>query len=279
MNWPMKKMSLVALLLVLASGCKELMSMLSSSFKEPAFNFKKLDLTDISLGGLNLDTVWALDNPNQVGISLASIDYALFVEQKQVVAGAPQQGFQIAPNATSDLHFPAGIKFADIAQVVSTFLTKDNATWKAEGGLGISTPIGTIRLPIAKEGLFEIPKIPGVQFGSPKVSNMGLTGATIEFPLTVTNKNTYGLPVNGLVGDIKLGGASLGKLSTGDLGAMAGKGDKMVTLPLQINFLSAGTAVMKMISGGNSQLKFDAQVQSGTQQMPIQVDQLVNFIK
>jgi LEA14-like dessication related protein len=275
----MKKTFLIALFVVATTGCKELLAMLQTSFQQPAFNFKKMDLTDISLGGLNLDTIWGLDNPNQVGISLASIDYALFVEQKQVVAGAPKQGLEIAPGGSTDLHFPAGIKFADIAEVVNVFLTKDNASWKAEGGLGIQTPIGVVRLPIAKEGLFEVPKVPDVKFGNPKVSNLGLTGATIEFPMTVTNKNTYGLPVNGLAGNLNIGGSSIGTISTGNLGDMAGKGDKQVSLPLTVNFLTAGAALVKAISGGNSQLKFDAKLQSGAQEMPIQIDQLVSFIK
>ena len=44
-----------------------------------------------------------------------------------------------------------------------------------EGGLGVQTPVGVIRLPIAKEGLFEVPKIPAVVFGNPRVTNVTST--------------------------------------------------------------------------------------------------------
>ncbi len=274
---PVTVLVLSAVLLV--SGCKALTDFLAGAFQKPGFNFKNLGLNDISLAGLTLDTIWQLDNPNSVGLSLASVKYALSVEEKQVVAGAPPNGLQIPAAGSTDMHFPAAIKFQDLAAVVQTFLTKDSGKYKAEGELGIQTPIGVIAFPLSKEGDFEIPKIPDVQFGSPKISNLGLTGATIEFPLNVTNKNSFALPVSGLGGALKMAGASIGNIDAGNLGAMDGKGVKQVSIPLKVNFLSAGMAVAKAISSGNAQLQFDAQVQSGGQALPVNVNQLVNFLK
>lgn len=274
-----------ALGLTILSGCAILRDLLLASqqtgagFNQPNFTFRNVALTEISLGGLNLDTVWDLNNPNPIGISLATVDYALFIENKQVVAGAPQNGLQIAANGATQLHFPAGIKFADIAQVVETFLTKDNASWRAEGSLGVQTPIGIIKLPIVKDGLFEVPKIPAIVFGNPRVSNIGLTGATIEFPMTVTNKNTYALPIGVVSGNLAIAGSNVGTLSTGNLGSMEGKGAHQVSLPLQVNFLSAAGAAVNAIRGGNAQVSFNAQVQSGQQTLPLKVDQLVNFVR
>lgn len=271
---------LLALSAALAfSGCKALLDFFKTAFQQPGFSFKNVALTDVSLGGLTLDTVWQLDNPNSVGLSLASVDYALFIDQKQVLAGAPAQGLQIPARGSTDLHFPAGIKFADLVGVVETFLTKDNAAWRAEGSLGVQTPVGLIKLPIAKDGQFEVPKVPQVAFGNPRVSNLTLQGATIEFPLTVTNRNSYALPVGGVTGTVALAGANLGTLSTGDLGAMDGKGTRQVALPLTVNFFSAGMAVARAVQGQNAQVTFNAQVQSGPTALPIRVDQLVNLVR
>ena len=148
----MKRIILVAVIAGL-SGCAYLADFLKGAqgaglFNQPTFTFKTANLEHITLGGLDLDTVWELNNPNNVGISLASIDYALFIEDKQVVAGQPQNGLQIGANGASNLHFPANIKFQDVAQVVETFLTKDRAKWKAEGSIGVQTPIGVIKLPM-----------------------------------------------------------------------------------------------------------------------------------
>ena len=269
----------LALSLLSLSGCQYLMQFLrSSGAKEPTFSFKNFNLTDASLAGINLDTVWDLGNPNPVSISLASIDYALFIEQKQVVAGRPQNGLQIAANGSSELHFPANIKFQDIVGVVDTFLNKDNASWRAEGSLGVQTPIGIVKLPIAKDGMFEVPKLPAIVFGNPRITNVTFTGATVEFPLTVTNKNTYALPL-AVVGNLAVAGANVGSISTGNLGAMEGKGAKQLTIPLNISFVNAVGAAASAVRGGNAQVTFNAQVQSGGQNVPVKIDQLLNFVR
>lgn len=275
----MKRALLAAVGLSILSGCAYLQQFLKTAFREPTFTFKNMLLNDVSLGGLNLDTLWDLNNPNNVAISLATVDYALFVEDKQVVAGHPENGLQLAANGSSELHFPANIKFQDVAAVVQTFLTKDFASWRAEGSIGVQTPIGVLKLPLAKEGQFEVPKLPAIVFGNPRVTNITLTGATVEFPLTVTNKNTYALPIAGVTGNLAVAGSNVGTLSTGDLGAMDGKGAKQVSLPLTINFLSAAGAVVSAVRGGNAQVSFNAQVQSGPQTLPIKVDQLVSFVR
>ncbi|MBL8923248.1 MAG: LEA type 2 family protein [Myxococcaceae bacterium] len=276
---PRRLLPLVAAVAVFSSGCAFLKQFLATAFQRPSFNFKNLGLTDISLGGLTLDTIWELRNPNNIGISLASVEYALAVEQKQVIAGAPPQGLQIAPNSASDLHFPANVRFQDLVAVVETFLNKDSASYQASGAIGVNTPIGVIRLPLATEGQFEVPKVPLVQFGNPRVTNVSFSGATVEFPLAVTNRNTYALPITGVSGALSLAGANIGTLSTGDLGNMEGRGVKNVSLPLTVNFLQAASAATVIARGGNAQVAFNAQVQSGGLGLPVNVNQLVNLLK
>ncbi len=273
----MRRLLAATFVLSLLSGCAYLSQFLSAAFKQPAFAFKNMALSDASLNGITLDTVWRLDNPNPVGLSLASIDYALEVEDKQVVSGGPRQGLQIAAQGSSELHFPAGIKFQDLVGVVQTFLNKDNAKYRASGSLGVQTPVGVIKLPLSTEGTFEVPKIPAIVFGNPRVSNVNFQGATVEFPMTVTNKNSYPLPVAAVIGNIALAGSNIGTISTGNLGAMQGKGDKQVSIPLTVNFLQAAGAATKIAQGGQAQVTFNAQLDSGGQKVPINLNQLVNL--
>ncbi|MFO0598350.1 MAG: LEA type 2 family protein [Myxococcaceae bacterium] len=282
MNRPhfMKRLFIVVAALLVLPGCALLEAFLrdaSAAFTQPTFTFRDARLTNYSLGGLDLDTVWDLGNPNDIGISLSSIDYALFIDEKQVVSGQPQNGLQIAARGSSELHFPANIKFVDVAQVVETFLTKDKAKWRAEGHLGVQTPIGEVKLPIAKEDFFEVPKIPAIAFANPRVSGLSLSGATIEFPLTVTNKNTYALPIGNVTGTLSIAGSPVGTLSTGNLGSMQGQGAHQVTLPLTISFISAAGAVVNAIRGGTAPVQFSAQVQSGQTSLPIKFDQPLTF--
>ena len=275
----MRRSLLVLIAALTVTGCAALRDFINAAFQKPTFAFKRLSLGDLSLAGLTLDTVWSLDNPNSIGISLASVDYALFIEDKQVLAGAPKEGLQVAPNGSTELHFPGAFKFQDVAAVVETFLNKDLATYRAEGSIGVQTPIGVIRLPLAKSGEFEVPKVPAISFGNPRVSNFSIQGVTFEFPLNVTNKNTYALPIAGVTGTLSLAGSNIGTISTGNLGALDGKGTHAVTLPLTVNFLSAGMGIFSAVQRGNAEVQFNAKLQSGATEVPLNVQQLVNFVR
>jgi LEA14-like dessication related protein len=263
--------------LVLFTGCASLQKLLKSAFKPPRLTFKTARLAKASLADATVDVVYQLDNPNPLGLSLASIDYAFFVEDKQVVAGTPPKGLNIAAKGKSELVFPANVKFSDIAPVVTTFLTKDAARYKVQGSVGIQTPAGVLKFPLAHEGTFEVPKIPQVQFDSPRIANVTLQGATVEFPLTVTNRNSFPLPVAGISGGLKVAGASVGNLSTGDLGMLEPGSTRQIKLPLTINFMSAASAANALRSGGNAQVKWDGKLVSGGQNVPLDVSQLLNF--
>jgi LEA14-like dessication related protein len=278
MNPKNRSLFLLATLgLSLLAGCASLQRMAKNAFQKPRLTFKTARLQQASLADATVDLVYQLENPNPLGLNLASIDYAFFVEGKQVVAGTPPKGLSIAARGKSDLVFPANVKFADIAPVVQTFLTKDSAQYKAQGSIGIQTPLGVLRFPLEHEGTFEVPKVPQVQFDSPRITNVTLQGATVEFPLTVRNRNTFPLPVGGISGALKVAGASVGNLSTGDLGLLEPSGTRQLTLPLKINFLSAASAANALRSGGNAQVKLEGQLLSGGQNVPLDVAQLLNF--
>ncbi|MDC0712832.1 LEA type 2 family protein [Stigmatella sp. ncwal1] len=271
----MKRSLLVLLAVTLATltGCATLKKL----FKRPTVSFKTARLSSASLSDATVDLVYEVRNPNSFGLSLAKVDYAFFVEGKQVVAGSPRKGLQLKAGDTSELVFPANVRFADIVPVVQTFLNKDAAAFKAQGNLGIDTPIGVLSFPLEKEGTFEVPKIPKVLFDAPRIANISLTGATVEFPLTITNRNSFPLPVAAISGALKLAGANVGTLSTGNLGQLDGGGAKQVTLPLQINFAQAAQAATALRSNNAQQLSWSGQVSSGTEKVPLNLSQLVNF--
>lgn len=270
---------LFALSLTTLAGCATLQSLLNGAFKKPTLKFKTARLSEASLSDATVDLVYELDNPNGLGLKVASVDYAFFVEGKQLVAGKPREGVNLKANGKSQLVFPANVKFADIAPVVTTFLDKDVAAFKAQGSLGIQTPLGVLRFPLEKEGTFPVPKIPQVQFQAPRITNVTLSGATVEFPLAITNRNAFPLPVAGITGALKVAGASVGNLSTGNLGMLDGSGTKQVTLPLTINFASAASAAMALRSGGNAQVSLTGNLTSDAQSVPLNLNQLLNFTK
>ena len=270
---------LVLSFFVSLSGCAALTELFNAAFQKPTLHFVSAQPSNVALTGMQLDTVWEIENPNPVGLSLARTDYALFIDDHQVVAGHPPNGVTIPATGRGQLTFPAQIKFADIAPVLMTFLNKDRATYRVEGTVGIKTPIGVINFPLVAKGDFEVPKIPQVALQNPRVTNLTLQGATVEFPMTVTNRNSFQLPVSGITGTLFVGNASVGTVSTGDLGQVPPKGTRQVSLPVSINFLQGAGAAMNAIQGGTANVRFQAQMGSGGTSVPIDVSQALKFVR
>ncbi|MBI3182817.1 MAG: LEA type 2 family protein [Myxococcales bacterium] len=271
-----RRLLAAAAVLLAFSGCTFLRDLFTRAFRKPTLQFRTVTLGDAALSGITLNTHWSLDNPNSIGLSLAEVDYALFVEGKQVVAGKPPAGLTIPARGSSELVFPANVKFADIAPLVQTFLTQDYARYRAEGHLGVQTPIGILKLPLSYEGQFEVPKLPEVQLGSPRIANLSLQGATLELPLTVTSRNSFELPIGGLSGSLAIAGANVGNLSTGEVGVLPGRGTRQLNLPITVNFASARAAAAALAQGSGT-VSFNGQLQSGGALIPISFSQHLSF--
>ena len=271
----MRKPLLVCLPLLLC-GCALLRDLAQATFQNPTLTFKDAKLGDASLGGATVNLTYVLENPNPIGLSLAEVGYAFSVEGKQVVAGAPAKGLTIPASGRTELVFPASVKFAELAPALVTFLKKDSAAYRAEGFLGIQTPVGVIRVPLAKEGTFEVPKLPKVELGAPRITDVSFSGAKVQLPLSLTNRNGFALPIGGLDGAIQMGGATLGTVSTGDMGSVGTGETKQLTLPLTLRFQNALSG-LSSVTGGPVTLAFNGNLKSGPVSIPLNFSQTVTF--
>lgn len=269
----------IASALFLLAGCAALQNFAQSAFTAPTLDFKSADVTDVSLSGATVNLVYTVHNPNSVGLSLADVDYSFLVEGKQVAAGRPPHGLHLPANGSADVTFPAQVKFADLGAVLETFLTKDVAHYRAEGHLGVDTPIGVVTLPLSKEGQFPVPKVPAVAFQAPHVTDLSWNGATLQIPLTVTNRNGFALPVGGISGNLKIAGVPVGEITTGGLGALEPNARREVTLPLTVHFTSAAVGLVQALRGGEANIQFSGSLQSGAARIPVQKAQLLSILR
>ena len=270
---------LAVVLLLTLSSCAALTEVVQAVFQKPKLTFKTARLANLSLEGLTLDTVWQLDNPNAIGLSLARADYKLSVEGKQVVAGQPPNGLQIPAQGSTELTFPAGIKLRDIFPLAQDLATKDYAKYRVEGVVGVETPIGVLDFPLSYEGQFEVPKLPSVQLQPPKVTKLSFQGTTVEFPIAVTNRNSFALPLSGITGALKVGGVSVGRVSTGDLGQLDGKGTRVVSVPIDFDLWNTAGVVAQAVQGGSANVELEGQLSSGSTTMPIDLSQVLKFLR
>ena len=262
--------------LALLPGCAFLQNLFNQAFQKPTLTFKAVNLRDVSFGGATLDVIYTLRNPNPIGLSLAEVDYALSIEGHGVVSGRPPNGLTLARNGSADLTFPATVRFQDLAPVLETFLNKDTAHYRAQGHVGLRTPLGVLRFPISKEGQFEVPKIPALQLQSPRVTGLSFHGATLELPVAVTNRNSYALPIGGISGALQVAGHPVGSLNLGSLGTLSGRQSRTLTIPVSLQFAEAAQA-MAALRGSSTTLGFQGQVSSGGHSLPVHLTQVVSL--
>jgi LEA14-like dessication related protein len=266
----------VSLSILALCGCSWLRQMAASGFQKPSLAFKDASLSDVTLAGATVNLVFTVTNPNDAALSLAETDYKFSLEGKQVVAGKPAAGIRIPAKGSSDITLPASVKFADLAGSLADFWRKEQANYRAEGHIGVDTPIGIAALPFEKEGTVPLPKLPEVSLGTPKIGQLGLTSARIDIPLVFANQNPFALPLGSVSGALRIAGADVGQIDAQQVGRVDAKAAKTVTLPVTVRFSQAMEAA-RAIREGRAHVAMDGQLAAEGASLPFHVEHDLDF--
>ena len=251
--------------------------MAEGGFKKPSVAYKSASLSNVSLSGATLNVVTSVDNPNAVGLALADVDYKLSIDGSQVATGRPPDGLEIPANGSADVTLPATFKFSDLGQAVATVLSKGSAGYKAEGTIGLKTPVGVVHVPLSHEGTFSLPAMPGIALGTPRLTGVAIDHVTVELPVTLTGKGTLPVPLQALEAAVSIGGTRVGEVSAKDLGTLQPGASRSVSLPLTIPFSGALGATQAILKGGAVPISLDGQLQSGPAPVPFGLKTTATF--
>jgi LEA14-like dessication related protein len=257
-------------------GCSLLQTM--AQRREPTLSFKDASLSDVTLAGATVNLTFTVENPNPVGISLTQSDYKLSVAGRQLVAGKPPAGLQIPASGSADVTLPAQVRFADLGESVVAVLRQNEVPYRAEGQIGVSTPLGIIPLAFAKEGTLPLPRVPSVTVESPRIASLSLTQATLEVPLTLSNANSFPLPLGSVVGDLSIAGSQVGRIASTSLGRLGAGQSRTVAIPVTVHFAQALGAA-QALRDGKARVAVDAQLSSGGASVPVHVERDVDFTR
>lgn len=241
-------------------------------------NFASASVSDVTFEGAKVNLTFDADNPTDLPVELANVQYALFIDGKQAAQVPTTAGPKLSAKSKSQVTFPVEFKFADVTAALASLFSKETSSYRAEGSFTLPTPIGPMQIPIKTEGKFELPRLPQVKIKSPKIANLGFTSATIEVPLELSNPNAFALPLNGLDAAVSIAGARIGSMSFGDLGELAPGGSRQVAAPLTfelLKFMGAATALRT----GNATVALDGSLQSGKIAVPLKISETVRFTR
>lgn len=223
--------------------------------EKPELTYKTVRMRDFDFASVTLDFDFEVKNPYGVGISLASLDYELQVNQKKLLQGQTNKELSVPAHGSSIVTLPYKVEFLELGEaLVSLFQAKDELPYRLAVTFGLDTPIGVVPVPIKTEGKLPLPRLPDVKMGGVKMGETNLTGTTVVFDVDVKNKGNFPLKVKSSQMDVKISGVSVSQTQLQVPEVPAGETAK-VQIPVKLSFFKLGGAVVKAIQ--NKKIDYD----------------------
>ncbi len=253
------------------SGCALLQSLLGATPK-PSASITGVRISDFSWNDLTLVFDLAVKNPYTVPLPLVNIDYSLASQAQPFLQGqAPLQG-SIPAGESKTLALPAKIVFVDLLKALRGVSLGSTVPYKGTLGLSVNAPVlGTLRLPLEKEGQLPVPAPPQVSVPSVTWQNVSLAGATGLLKMKVANPNSFAFDVAGLDYDIKLGGVELAKGGLVNAASLAAGVAQEIGIKVSVSTAQAGMALLQLVKGQSAAYSLGGTIAIGTPFGPLKL--------
>jgi LEA14-like dessication related protein len=242
---------LAALVLPPFYSCQNVLNLLQqTSLKNPTVSVLNTEITGLSFSQIDLQFDFNVHNPNSIAVKLQGMDYQLRVNENSFLSGDQVQGIDINANSDNKVTLPLTLKFVDLYQTVSSLLSQDTSVYQLNCGLTFDVPVlGTVRIPVAKAGSLPLLKLPHVRLEGIRLNNLNLLGANLEIKLNIENTNGFALLLNQLNYNLNVNGVNWvqGQAPAGF--TLDEKGNRIVSIPLALNFTQIGSSVYQLLSG------------------------------
>ncbi len=230
--------------LLFAAGCAELDPYL------PVVHFDRLDVHDVTFEDISTSFVFRVENPNPIGIDMASFSYALSLEQIELLAGEEADGLRLEASDASEVTLPVDLVFASVFETVEATRGEDIVDFGLAGRFGFETPIGPVELPYDEAGTFPALRTPKIALGQLRVTNVGLFGADLELDVDVDNDHGSSLIFQNFDWRVDLQGDPVAEGILADFGVDGASTGKQV-LPIHLDFLTAAISLVDAVVQGD----------------------------
>lgn len=135
-----------------------LLSCLSWVLEKPTFVLREISLSPRSFTEMNLLLGLEVQNPNRLDFTLSSVEYILYLNNKEIGTGRLEKELLIPSLSTSRVQAPIVAKFKDLGEILKTIVTTDDISYKIEGKANVKTVFGNLNFPFSKEGRINLKK-------------------------------------------------------------------------------------------------------------------------
>ncbi|MFP4377435.1 MAG: LEA type 2 family protein [Spirochaetales bacterium] len=230
--------------------------------REPSARVESLRITALSFSDVELTADIAIDNPNAIGVSLSSFSYDVLVEGNRLVSGREDTGLSIAAQASSNVTLPVVLSYEEIRRVVQASRQQDELAYAVSIDLSFELPVlGTVTLPVERDGLLPVVRLPRVAVTSLALESIGLTGAELVLGVQVDNPNGFAFDLSALDYQLTVQDQVwvAGEVDRGR--TLTPRGTEEFNLAFSLSFSALGRAVRDVLLGDDEiRYEFDGAI-------------------
>lgn len=127
-------------------------------YDTPEVTVKEVSMVGFDPGGIELEILVSVHNPNDTDITLTGYTYDLQVHALPFAEGGSSRKVTFPGNETVDARLPVRVAFSSLYELMKRRPDPDKIPFRLTGTLIVDTTLGEKIVPFTKNGTFAIPK-------------------------------------------------------------------------------------------------------------------------
>jgi LEA14-like dessication related protein len=234
--------------------------------RRPEVRIVSSQLEALSFSGFTLRFDVEIKNPNPIGIGLAGYDYELQIEGNPFLNGVVNEKVSIEARDRSIVPLPVELSFEEIVKTIGALEGREEANYQLVSGFSFDLPVlGRVRIPVQRDGVFPILKVPQLQVVSLRLNEISLAGASLVLDLELINRNNFKVFIEAVEYRFTVNEADWASGMRQERVRIPEDDSAHLRIPIDLDFTAIGRGVYQMILAGQSlQYTLEADVAVGT---------------
>jgi LEA14-like dessication related protein len=148
----LRNMTLCLLGVLALAGCSGLF------FEEPAITLKEIHVRQISLTDASLVFVGEIRNPNRYELRLKSLDYTVYLNDRETGGGALQKEISVPASSTTSVEIPVTARFGSLGGIVKMYISGQDLPYRIEGKALVKAGLFDRTFPFSHSGTLSTKK-------------------------------------------------------------------------------------------------------------------------
>jgi LEA14-like dessication related protein len=236
-----------SVVLLFLAGCAQIQD--SGLIKSPT-----VAIADVSLGELNfeqatLNIALEVDNPNPLGASVLGYEYSLKSDGKTLFSGEESRRQALEAKGTSSISLPISLKYADLGGILGSISGRDSISYEFQSNFRVGVAGLSSVIPVTDKGEIPLLRPPNLRFIGVTKKKLSLKGAELVAQVELENPNSIDFGLGDFQYDFSVNDLQWAKGSLNSPASLKSGSKALLSFPVSLNFLSAGSALYQIIQG------------------------------